>query len=130
MVAANIGEARFDSRDNGLIHARLDAPYHRKPRYLRPARYNGKLPIMTEADRTGERGQDFGFAEALDVPIPYLARVRDYYSALGYGAPYQWAHYAKVPFSRLTKPLDECRITLITTAAPYQPDKGDQGPGG
>jgi hypothetical protein len=31
-----------------------------------------------------------------------------------------------VPFHPLGKPLSECRIALITTAAPYQPDKGDQ----
>lgn len=84
---------------------------------------------MTDAYRTGEREQSFGFAETLDVPIPYLTRLRDYYSALGYGAPYQWAHYADVPFTQLAKPLDRCRIALITTAAPYRPDKGDQGPG-
>ena len=84
---------------------------------------------MTEADRTDDRERDFGFADTLDAPIPYLHRVRDYYSALGYGAPYEWAHYADVPFVRLAKPLAQCRIALITTAAPYQPDKGDQGPG-
>ena len=28
-----------------------------------------------------------------------------YYAALGYGAPYQWAHYAQVPFQPLGKPL-------------------------
>jgi hypothetical protein len=33
-----------------------------------------------------------------------------------------------VPFRPLDKPLCRCRITIITTAAPYQPDKGDQGP--
>src|ERR1051326_5899001 len=64
-----------------------------------------------------------------DVPIPYLQRTRDYYQALGYGAPYEWAHYADVPFHRLPKPLSECTVALITTAAPYQPGKGDQGPG-
>jgi hypothetical protein len=58
-----------------------------------------------------------------------LERIRDYYQALGYGAPYEWAHYADVPFHALDKPVDTCRIALITTAAPYQPDKGDQGPG-
>lgn len=84
---------------------------------------------MTEADKTDERRRDFGFAESLDTPIPYLQRTRDYYSALGYGAPYEWAHYAQVPFTPLAKPLRQCRIALITTAAPYQPDKGDQGPG-
>jgi D-proline reductase (dithiol) PrdB len=34
-----------------------------------------------------------------------------------------------VPFRPLKKPLGESRIALITTAAPYQPDKGDQGAG-
>ncbi len=76
-----------------------------------------------------ERGAEFGFAAADDAPIPYLRRLRDYYLALGYGAPYAWAHYAAVPFQRLEKPLAESRIAIITTAAPFQPGKGDQGPG-
>jgi glycine/betaine/sarcosine/D-proline reductase family selenoprotein B len=64
-----------------------------------------------------------------DVPIPYRERISTYYQTLGYGAPYRWAHYADVPFTPLLKPLSESRIGLVTTAAPYQPDKGDQGPG-
>ena len=71
----------------------------------------------------------YDFAAAHDVPIPYLERIREYYQALGYGAPYEWAHYAAVPFHPLKRQLSESRIALITTAAPYQPDKGDQGPG-
>ena len=71
----------------------------------------------------------FGFAPEHDQPIPYLQRIRDYYQALGYGAPYRWAHYAEVPFAPLERPLGECRIGLVTTAAPYQPGKGEQGPG-
>ena len=43
--------------------------------------------------------------------------------------PYRWAHYIDVPFQLLVKPLDQCRVALITTAAPFEPDKGDQGPG-
>src|SRR5215472_9799629 len=78
---------------------------------------------------TSERASEFGFAAAHDAPIPYLQRVRTYYQTLGYGAPYEWAHYASVPFQPLRKPLSECRVTIITTAAPYQPGKGDQGPG-
>src|SRR5207244_10450865 len=35
----------------------------------------------------------------------------------------------EVPFAPLKKPLADSRIGLVTTAAPYQPDKGDQGPG-
>lgn len=69
------------------------------------------------------------FAPEHDAPIPYLDRIRTYYQALGYGKPYRWAQYAEVPFTPLRKPLAESRIALITTAAPYQPDKGDQGPG-
>ena len=64
-----------------------------------------------------------------DAPIPYLQRIRTYYQGLGYGAPYEWAHYAEVPFQRLPKPLAQSTVALITTAAPYQVDKGEQGPG-
>jgi glycine/betaine/sarcosine/D-proline reductase family selenoprotein B len=71
----------------------------------------------------------FGFAPDHDAPIPYMQRTRDYYLTLGYGNPYRWAHYAEVPFAPLTKPLGQCRIGLVSTAAPYQPGKGDQGPG-
>jgi D-proline reductase (dithiol) PrdB len=63
-----------------------------------------------------------------DVPIPYMDRTRTYYAALGY-APYRWAHFSHVPFSRLGRPLEAARIALVTTAAPFQPGKGDQGPG-
>ena len=78
---------------------------------------------------SGGHREEPGFGPAQDAPIPYLQRIREYYSALGYGAPYEWAHYTEVPFTPLSKPLPQCRIALITTAAPYQPDKGDQGPG-
>ena len=64
----------------------------------------------------------------MSLPIPYLQRIRSYYQALGYGAPYEWAHYVDVPFAALRLPLNQARVALITTAAPYQADKGDQGP--
>ena len=76
-----------------------------------------------------ERANEFGFAPAHDVPISYLQRIRTYYQALGYGAPYEWAHYTEVPFRPLPKPLSRCRIGLITTAAPVREGAGDQGPG-
>ncbi len=71
----------------------------------------------------------FGFAPEIDVPIPYLQRIRDYYQGLGYGAPYRWAHYAEVPFAAMRKPVRAARIALVTTAAPYRPEAGNQGPG-
>ena len=72
---------------------------------------------------------DAGFAPDLDQPIAYMQRTRDYYRALGYDTPYRWAHFAQVPFQPLVKPLAQCCVALVTTAAPFQPDKGDQGPG-
>ena len=69
------------------------------------------------------------FAPEHDVPIRYIEKTREYYLALGYGNPYRWAHYLAVPFTPLARPLAQSRLALITTAAPYQPDKGDQGPG-
>ena len=68
-------------------------------------------------------------AATADRPLPYLQRIRDYYQALGYGAPYEWAHQAEVPFRPLPKPLSRCRVALVTTAAPFQPGHGEQGPG-
>jgi glycine/betaine/sarcosine/D-proline reductase family selenoprotein B len=70
-----------------------------------------------------------GFAPDTDTPIPYMQRTRAYYAAIGYTTPYSWAHYVGAPFTPLTRPLNDTKIAIVTTAAPYQPDKGDQGPG-
>ena len=69
------------------------------------------------------------FAPDDDQPIQYMARTRTYYAAIGYTTPYRWAHYTSAPFQPLRKPLAQSRVTIITTAAPYDPAKGDQGPG-
>src|SRR6267378_6560954 len=68
------------------------------------------------------------FAAEHDVPIPYIQRTRDYYLRLGYPA-YRWAHFDEAPFTPLARPLAQSRLALITTAAPFQPGAGDQGPG-
>jgi len=68
-------------------------------------------------------------APAHDAPIAYMQRTRSYYQALGYGAPYEWAHFADVPFRPVVKSLATCRVGLVTTAAPHQAGRGDQGPG-
>ena len=70
-----------------------------------------------------------GFAPDDDSPIPYMQRTRDYYTAIGYATPYRWAHYAEVPFQPLRKKLSESRAAIVTTAARFDPTKGDQGPG-
>src|SRR5438270_2941874 len=78
---------------------------------------------------SASRDDQFGFAPAYDAPVPYMQRTRDYYAAIGYTTAYRWAHYTAAPFQPLKKPLSQSRVTIITTAAPYDPDKGDQGPG-
>lgn len=71
-----------------------------------------------------------GRAETGDIgPVPYMKRTRDWYLALGFDNPYVWAHHSDVPFAPIPKPLSRSRLALITTAAPYQADRGDQGPG-
>ncbi len=64
-----------------------------------------------------------------DAPIAYLQRTRDWYLALGYGNPYRYAHFSEVPFQSLRRPLAECVVTLVTTAAPFDAGKGPQGRG-
>jgi hypothetical protein len=53
-----------------------------------------------------------------DEPVGYIERTRQYYRALGYERDYVWAHFNEVPFAKFSKPLRDCRIALITTAAP------------
>jgi hypothetical protein len=77
---------------------------------------------------TTASGAKAAFAADYDAPIPYMQRTRDYYQVLGFN-PYRWAHFVEVPFTPLRMPLDRARVALITTAAPFQPGVGDQGPG-
>jgi D-proline reductase (dithiol) PrdB len=78
---------------------------------------------------TATPDDQLGFAPDEDAPIPYMARTREYYAAIGYTTPYRWAHYVDAPFQPLKKPLSQSRVAVITTAAPFDPAKGDQGPG-
>lgn len=64
-----------------------------------------------------------------DTPIPYMQRTREYYLAIGYDTPYRWAHNIGTPFQPLSKPLAQSRVAIVTTAARFDPAKGDQGPG-
>ena len=71
-----------------------------------------------------------GFAPDYDSPIPYMRRTREYYAAIGYTTPYRWAHYLRRAIHAVEQTIEPSRkVAIITTAAPYQPDKGDQGPG-
>ena len=48
--------------------------------------------------------------------VRYIDKTRDYYRSVGYTKDYQWAHFDEVPFTRLTKPLDQCRVSIVTTS--------------
>jgi D-proline reductase (dithiol) PrdB len=78
---------------------------------------------------TATPDDQLGFAPDEDAPIPYMVRTREYYAAIGYTTPYRWAHYVDAPFQPLKQPLNQSRVAIITTAAPFDPAKGDQGPG-
>ena len=69
---------------------------------------------------------EIDFAPDWDQPIRYIQRTHDWYDVLGYGNPYRYAHYIDVPFTPLARPLARSRVALLTTASPYQPDKGEQ----
>jgi hypothetical protein len=60
--------------------------------------------------------------------IDYIERTRAHYLAEGFNNPYKWAFFDTVPLRRFEKPASGSRIALVTTAAEFQPDKGDQGP--
>jgi hypothetical protein len=70
---------------------------------------------------------ELGFAPPASAPVRYIERTHAWYGALGYGNPYRYAQFATVPFTALAKPLSASRVALLTTAAPLQPGKGDQG---
>jgi hypothetical protein len=48
--------------------------------------------------------------------VRYIDKTREYYQGEGYAAPYRWARFDDVPFTRLARPLAECRVGLVTTS--------------
>jgi hypothetical protein len=54
--------------------------------------------------------------------VSYIDKSREYYLSLGYRNPYQWAHFADVPFAPLARELAAASVTLITTAMPPAPE--------
>ena len=73
------------------------------------------------------RDIDLGFSPPDEQPIGYVQRTQDWYAALGYANPYRYAQFAETPFAPLATPLARARVALITTAAPFRPELGDQG---
>jgi len=48
--------------------------------------------------------------------VRYIDKTREYYAGEGYAKPYRWAHFDRIPFAPLTKPLGQCRVGLVTTS--------------
>ncbi len=59
-----------------------------------------------------------GFAPDDDAPIPYMARTREYYQAIGYTTPYRWAHYVDAPFQSSPRQRHSIRRRAIRAQAP------------
>ena len=57
--------------------------------------------------------------------VRYIERTRAYYAGQGYDKPFEWAHFEDVPFTPLSKPLDQCRVATVSTADVYV--VGDDG---
>ncbi len=96
-----------------------------KTQRLADLRITDQLP-RSEIGKVLKRELRDDYLRHTDQPLPYMERTRAWYEALGYANPYRYAHHGDVPFTPLPKPLSQCRVVLLTTAAPYQPDKGPQ----
>jgi len=59
--------------------------------------------------------------------VSYIDRTREYYAAQGYERPYRWARHDDAPFTRLPRPLSECRVTVVTTASPWRDQQARDG---
>ena len=51
--------------------------------------------------------------------VSYIDKSREYYRAQGFEDPYRWAGFDDVPFTLLNKPIDECRVAVVTTSFPH-----------
>ncbi len=47
-------------------------------------------------------------------PVRYVTAINEYYQSLGY-PPYRWTVNTSAPFTPLTKPLEACRVSLLTS---------------
>jgi hypothetical protein len=60
--------------------------------------------------------------------VSYIDKSREYYEASGFDQPYRWAGFDAVPFTRLTKPLSECNVAVITTSYLHHHDSAHGAP--
>ncbi len=65
--------------------------------------------------------------DAYRTCVSYIDRTREFYAAQGYEKPYRWARFDDVPFARLTRPLSDCRVALVTTASEWRDQQPEAG---
>lgn len=53
-------------------------------------------------------------------PVDYIPRTRELYSTF---EPYRWVMNVEVPWTPLKKPLEECKVALISSAGVYHKDQ-------
>ena len=58
--------------------------------------------------------------------VRYIDKTRDYYRKAGYIRDYRWAHFDEGPFTPLRKPVAQCRVMLVSTAALVMLDEAGQ----
>lgn len=49
--------------------------------------------------------------------VSYIDKSREFYLAQGYTNPYRWAYNTTAPFAPLAKPLNRCRVAIVTTTS-------------
>jgi hypothetical protein len=55
--------------------------------------------------------------------VSYIDKSREFYAAQGYELPYRWATNDDVAFTPLPRPLDQCRLGLVTTSTLHVEDR-------
>jgi D-proline reductase (dithiol) PrdB len=51
--------------------------------------------------------------------VLYMERTRLFYRAQGFEKDYAWAHFEATPFSKPEKRLEDCVVTIVTTAVAH-----------
>lgn len=87
------------------------------------ARHCKRIETEAAGGHHGWRAKLYDAVPMTDA-VAYMARTRRYYDAQGFAA-YRWAQHDDAPFAPLPKPLAECTLAVVTTAALYDRVESD-----
>src|SRR5581483_9155061 len=97
-------------------------------RYNRPAMPAGAVAVVSARPHAADRPREPVMTDERGIDpthrtfVSYIDKSREYYLAQGFGNPYRWATHDDAPFVRLTRPVADCRVALVTTASRIEPD--------